>query len=137
MQLALVGVHGVPYLPHLADVGSLCSTGLFRSTFGMPRRPRRLRHRVTQQHICFRLIALAITLQPFKYIGVQPHSYWLLGWPVIFADLGSAPVDNLGHFGEINVCVFLGCDVCDLSFLFFCELLHRLVSLDPLRSGLK
>ena len=111
--------------------------GLLGSACRLPWRSRRLHHRVTQEHICFRLVTFAVTLQPFEYIGIQPHGYRLFRWAVIFSHLGSGPIDDFGHLGEINVLVFFCRDVCDLKFLFFCELLHRLVSLARLRFGLK
>lgn len=118
--------------------GYLCSAILRCVGYRSSRRPsRRLHHRVPEQHIRFRLIVRAVALQPFEYICVESHDYWFLGWPVILADLGSGPVDDLGHFGEINVRVFFGCDVCDLAFLFFCELLHMLSSLGWLLLGLR
>src|SRR5207247_6725641 len=85
-------------------------------------------HGMPQQQIGPCLISLAVRLQPFDNIRIQTHGYRLLRRTVKLADLGSAPIDDCGDIGKINVLVFLSGAGGDVSLLFSCELPHSFSS---------
>ena len=77
-----------------------------------------------QQQIGPCLISLAVRLQPFENIRIQTHGYRLLRRTVKLADLGSAPIDDCGDIGEINVPVFFAAMA---AMSRFCSLVSFLI----------
>ena len=87
---------------------------------------REMKHGVPQQPIRFSLITAAISFKPGDDVGIQPHSYGLLLWPIELAHFGSAPIENRRRIGKVNVLVSFCGDGADVSLLLPCELPHRL-----------
>jgi hypothetical protein len=69
-----------------------------------------MKHGVPQQPIRFGLITAAAGFKPSDDVGIQTHSYRLLLWPIELADIGSAPIQNRGRVGKINILVSFGGD---------------------------
>ena len=85
-----------------------------------------MKHRVPQQPIRFSLITATIGFKPGDDVGIETHSYRLLLWPIELADFGSAPIQNRGRVGKINVLVSFCGDGADVSLLLLCDLPHKL-----------
>ena len=79
-----------------------------------------MKHGVPQQPIRLGLITAAVGFKPSDDVNIQAHSYRLLLWPIELADFGSAPIENQGHAGKINVLVSFCGDGADL-WLVPCE----------------
>lgn len=88
--------------------------------------PAVMQHRVPKQPIRFRLIAASFGLQPVDHIRIQTHRDWFLRWAIELTTLGSAPIENRGRIGEINVFVFFCRDGANVSPLVLRKLPHRL-----------
>jgi len=80
---------------------------------------------MAQQEIGLGLVAAAIAFQPLDHIVVQPHGHRTLDGTIEAANLRARPIDDLGHFAEINRSVGFGGDDGYLPPLRGCELLHR------------
>ena len=78
-----------------------------------------------KQQVCLCLIAAAVAFEPVDHVVIQPDGYGPLRRPIKPANLSAAPVENLGHVGEVNHRVGLGGDGGDVPLLRGCELLHR------------
>jgi len=87
---------------------------------------REVKHGVSQQPICFGLIATTVRFEPGNDVRIQTHSYRFLLWPIELADFGSAPIENWGRVGKINVRVSFCGDGADVSPLLLCEFPHKL-----------
>ena len=85
-----------------------------------------MKHGVPQQPIRLGLITAAVGFKPSDDVNIQAHSYRLLLWPIELADFGSAPIQNRGRVGKINVLVSFGGDGADVSLLLSCEPSHKL-----------
>jgi hypothetical protein len=94
-------------------------------------------HGVSQQQICFGLIAAAIGFEPGDDVGIETHRNGLLRWAIELAEFRPAPIDNRGSVREINVFVSFCGDRSDVSLLLLCELPHRLSSRGTRRRGPK
>jgi hypothetical protein len=87
---------------------------------------REVKHGVTQKPIRLGLITRAIGFEPCNDIGVQAYGDGPFSWAMELPDLGPAPIENRGSVRKINVLVsFYGAGLY-VSFLFLCELPHRL-----------
>jgi hypothetical protein len=104
----------LPSLP--AKVLTLCMTLISRV----------LEHSVSQQPIRFGLVTAAIGLEPRENVRIQAHRDGLLRRPIELADFGTVPFENQRGVREINVFVSFCGDGLDVSFLFLCELPHKL-----------
>ncbi len=65
--------------------------------------PRLPPHMLPQHGVDFRLIPLALLLEPVHHIGIQPQRQLLLHRLVEHAALGPFPVSLFWRIGEINV----------------------------------
>jgi len=85
-----------------------------------------VKHGASQEPIRFGLITAAVGFEPCDDVGIQTHGDGLLRWPIELTNFGSAPIENRRSVRKINVLVFSCGDGSDVSFLFLCELPHRL-----------